>query len=618
MLRTGLKILLPYSIGLAAFGWSVLLWLSYSQSAWPLPSGELLLFVGLSLFFISGGFSGPHVGHTSLDRLAQVGAVLVLGTLSAGWVAAITGLLWPLLDRRHNRGDFQFLLMRSLHSSGMFTLIVLGGGYAFEALGGATPLASLTAGSALLLLLMAAVMQLINEALMAVYAQFNEGDWRKWFSGFATLLEIGTVPLGVFSAIVYNTASTEIILLYGLLLVMFMVILRRFAKNHWELAERVNALTGINQVGRAISTSLIIDDLAELVFQQCRKLIDFTAFFLVLYDEESDELDFRLHHNDLGRQPRKRKKRGEGAIGWIIQNNRGFLVRNWDESEHEAKQAAVIVGRTPGSVIGVPVSYDGKVLGAISVQSFKANVFDESDFHLLMTLSDQVAIAMANARMFTELDSYRYELEDRVEQRTREIEAQKQELVELSESLRETNAQKENLLQELRRKTAELDRQSKEDSLTGLYNRRFMDQRLAEEFKRAERFGHAMSVAVLDVDSFKQINDGFSHVLADDVLRKFADIIREQCRAIDIISRYGGDEFLLCLPETDVESAAVVCEKIRKAVCDFDWHDLDPGLVVTTSIGVASYDGKDLKQALLAADAKLYEAKRGGRNRVCA
>src|SRR5690606_928626 len=191
---------------------------------------------------------------------------------------------------------------------------------------------------------------------------------------------------------------------------------------------------------------------------------------------------------------------------------------------------AVIVGETPKSLIGVPVSYGNRVLGAISVQSFTEYEFDDADLNLLVTLADQVAVAIANAQLFAELEDYKNQLEQKVEERTREIEAQKESLVALSESLREASAQKELLLRELKRKTEELDRQTKEDSLTGLYNRRFMDERLTEEFRRAERFGHPVSIAMIDVDDFKRINDGFSHMLADDVLRIVAKILRSQCR----------------------------------------------------------------------------------------
>lgn len=612
------KRLLSYSSVLAGGGWLLLAWAMAQLGVAFAPPVNVGIFILLTVFIISGGFSGPFVGHTSLDRVAQVASVLIFGAVLGALINAIASFIWPFVDRKHNRGTFSFLLTRGLHSSGMSAIMVLSAGLAYESLGGPAPLIDLDVRTIGLIAVMALLMQLINEAFMSVYAQLNEGDFRKSFSLFSSLVELAAVPLGVFTAMVYNTAALDMLVLYLAQLIMAMLIVRRFAENHWALAERVDELLVINRIGRGISSSLILDDLAELVFEQCRKLLKFSAFYLVLYDHEAGELDFRVHHNEEGRQPRKRKKLGEGALGWIIENNEPFLIRNWKRSEHPAKQRAVIVGETPLSLIGVPVSYGNRVLGAISVQSFSAYEFDESDLNLLITLADQVAVAIANAQLFTELQEYKDQLERRVEERTREIEAQKQSLVELSDSLRETSSQKELLLRELQRKTDELDRQAKEDSLTGLYNRRFMDERLTEEFRRAERFGHPVSIAMLDVDDFKRINDSFSHMLADDVLRIVAKILKSQCRGIDIISRYGGDEFLLCFPETPTSSAAKVCEKIRQAVEGFDWKTLDAELVVTTSIGVAGLEpGGGEKQTLMAADAKLYEAKRAGRNLVC-
>src|SRR5690606_36408984 len=169
-------------------------------------------------------------------------------------------------------------------------------------------------------------------------------------------------------------------------------------------------------------------------------------------------------------------------------------------------------------------------------------------------------------------------------------EAQKESLLKLSESLREASEQKELLLRELQLKTSELDRQTKEDSLTGVYNRRFMDRRLSEEFRRAERFGHPVSVALIDIDDFKHINDSFSHMLADDVLRVVAKILRSQCRSIDVIARYGGDEFLLFFPETPPASAPTVCENIREAAAGHASATPHPDRKRTTSLGVAGFD----------------------------
>lgn len=604
---------------LAATGWLLIALAAMSRGIPEFDPLHALLYIALTVFIISGGFSGPFVGHTSLDRVAQVASVLIFGAVLGALLNAVASLIWPFIDRRHNRGSIGYLLMRGMHGSGMFAIMVLVAGLVYETLGGAVPLQQLDAVTIALLVLMALLMQVMNEVLMSVYAHFNEGDFRKSLSLFSSLVELGAVPLGVFTALVYNTSTPDMLILYVGLLILVMLVVRRFAENHWALAERIHELVVINRVGRATSSLLIVDDLAELLFQECRKLLNFSAFYLVLYDEEAGELDFRLHHNQQGRQPRKRKKLGEGALGWIIENNKPFLIENWDASTHEAKNRAVIVGERPKSVIGVPMSYGDRVLGAISVQSFTAYSLDESDLNLLVTLADQVAVTVANARLFEELDGYKLELEQRVEERTREIESQKEELVALSDSLREASEQKELLLRELQKKTEELDRQTKEDSLTGLYNRRFMDDRLTEEFKRAERFDHPVAIAMVDIDNFKQINDDFSHMLADDVLRIVARTLHSQCRGIDVISRYGGDEFLLCFPETTLENARKVCEKIRESLEKHPWKSLHPELVVTTSIGVAEFDPETGgQQTLIRADEKLYEAKRAGRNWVCA
>lgn len=614
-----IRILLPYAVLLSATGWLLIALFGVARGIPEFDPLHVVLFIGLTVFIISGGFSGPFVGHTSLDRVAQVASVLIFGAVLGALINAIASLIWPFIDRRHNRGSMAYLFIRGLHGSGMFAIMVLLSGLMYESLGGPVPLQQLDLFAISLLVLMALSMQVINEVFMAVYAHLNEGDYRKSLSLFSSLVELAAVPLGVFTAMVYNTTTPDMLVLYIGLLILVMVVVRRFAENHWALAERIHELVVINRVGRATASSLVLDDLADLVFDECRKLLNFTAFYLVLYDEEAGELDFRLHHNQHGRQPRKRKKLGEGALGWIIENNRPFLIEDWDKSDHEARHRAVIVGERPKSVIGVPMAYGNRVLGAISVQSFTVNSFSESDLNLMVTLADQVAVTVANARLFEELDGYKLELEKRVEERTREIEKQKQELVDLSDSLREASQQKELLLRELQKKTDELDRQTKEDSLTGLFNRRFMDERLLEEFKRAERFGHPVSVAMIDIDSFKQINDSYSHMLADDVLRIVARTLRSQCRGIDVISRYGGDEFLLCFPETPVESALHVCEKIRTSLENYPWKTLHPDLVVTTSIGVSGFDpAVGAQQTLINADEKLYEAKRSGRNKVCA
>ena len=169
----------------------------------------------------------------------------------------------------------------------------------------------------------------------------------------------------------------------------------------------------------------------------------------------------------------------------------------------------------------------------------------------------------------------------------------------------------------LRQKNEELDRLTREDALTGLSNRRHVDERLALEVDRARRFGRHLTVALLDLDHFKQINDRFSHAVGDDVLRAVGRILREGTRHVDVVGRYGGEELVLVLVETAPEEARGICERLRAAIEAHDWASIHPDLRVTASIGLSGDVSHETPEGLLAAaDVRLYEAKRSGRNRV--
>jgi diguanylate cyclase (GGDEF)-like protein len=172
--------------------------------------------------------------------------------------------------------------------------------------------------------------------------------------------------------------------------------------------------------------------------------------------------------------------------------------------------------------------------------------------------------------------------------------------------------------QSLREKTLELERQAMHDYLTGLYNRRYADNWLARHLEL--RRGHTpLTVALADIDFFKQINDRHSHATGDEVLRRVATLLQSRCRSGDMLARYGGEEFLFCFPQTELREALAVCEQLRAAVEDADWSDLGLGSSVTLSFGLASPRAESSLESLLRlADERLYMAKDHGRNRVVA
>ena len=155
------------------------------------------------------------------------------------------------------------------------------------------------------------------------------------------------------------------------------------------------------------------------------------------------------------------------------------------------------------------------------------------------------------------------------------------------------------------------------DSLTGLANRRQLDERLATLMREARKAGSVVTVALADVDHFKGINDRFSHAVGDEVLRCVGEILRSHCRLGDLAGRYGGEEFMLVFRNLEMRPATEICERVRRAVESWDWKSIHPQLRVTLSMGLASSSSFDEAQGLLdAADHWLYEAKHRGRNQV--
>ena len=160
------------------------------------------------------------------------------------------------------------------------------------------------------------------------------------------------------------------------------------------------------------------------------------------------------------------------------------------------------------------------------------------------------------------------------------------------------------------------------DSLTGLYNRRYMESHLTTLVEQAATRGKPLTALVLDIDYFKAINDTHGHDAGDDVLREFATRIRKAIRGIDLACRYGGEEFVIVMPETDMAVATVVAERLRRRIASerFSIQQGASAIEVTISVGIATLDAADDTAAsiLKRADQALYRAKRDGRNRVVA
>lgn len=177
-----------------------------------------------------------------------------------------------------------------------------------------------------------------------------------------------------------------------------------------------------------------------------------------------------------------------------------------------------------------------------------------------------------------------------------------------------TNVRSYLLLKEVKRKTIELRKAAITDGLSQLYNHKHIVETLAHEIKVMERYPKELSLMMLDIDHFKLINDNYGHQFGDQIIIKVAKIIKDAIRDVDIPGRYGGEEFLIILPETDIDSAVIAAERIRSRVEKIRANR--EGFKVSISIGVTQFSNQSSSDLIKEADSLLYEAKENGRNRV--
>jgi diguanylate cyclase (GGDEF)-like protein len=191
----------------------------------------------------------------------------------------------------------------------------------------------------------------------------------------------------------------------------------------------------------------------------------------------------------------------------------------------------------------------------------------------------------------------------------------------LTVDLKQAKEKAENYAQELQKANEELRKMALKDGLTGLYNHRYFQDLMDHELSRARRYKKPFSLIMLDLDHFKKINDHYGHPVGDVVLKGVSEAIQNSIRDCDFAARYGGDEFAVVLPETELKGAAMAAERMRKAVEDLEIATNGIDIDVSISIGVTCYhtlaDKKDKSEIISEADKALYKSKKKGRNKTC-
>lgn len=327
---------------------------------------------------------------------------------------------------------------------------------------------------------------------------------------------------------------------------------------------RAAKLEMLNAIGHKFTAKLSPQDLYSAIYSEVRKVMVADVFFVALYDEWSREVDLAYIFENGHQLPPIKFVLNDGPTSRVIATNSPLLF-NIDTFPINTLTRFGSTAKRTQSLMMVPISSKDKVLGALSVQSFTRDAHNEDDLNVLSTIASQAAIAIENATLYE--------------------------------------------------KTCRL---AATDGLTGLMNRRTFVETLDREMAAAQEYSRPLSLVMIDSDSLKQINEQYGYHAGDEHLCNLAGIIKSCVRLEDTVSRYGGDEFTLLLPDTETAEATAIAKRIIERV-RLSVHTIAGSKVhVTVSGGVAEFPrhGTNRADLLLTVDRATHSAKRAGKNRL--
>lgn len=345
------------------------------------------------------------------------------------------------------------------------------------------------------------------------------------------------------------------------------VVLARRRNARRELRETGQRLDVLTDIVKTANSVLEPRKVIELIMAKIQTLIPSEAWSMLMVDEERQELTFELALGEKGKDVSSfRVKIGEGIAGWVARTGRPTIVNDTSRDPRFARRFDSQTQFSTRSILCVPLKSRDRTIGVVQVINRRGGLFTRSDLRMLLMLVEPCAIAIENAMLF-----------QRAEQLTIT------------------------------------------DDLTRLFNSRYLNLYLGREIKRSKRSGAPLSVIFLDLDGFKGVNDIHGHLAGSRTLTEVGTILAHSVRETDTIARYGGDEFVVVLPETPPQGAMVIAERIRHAIEAHPFLE-EQGLVarLSASFGIASYPDHALtpEGLIQKADQAMYRVKERTKNGV--
>ncbi len=336
-------------------------------------------------------------------------------------------------------------------------------------------------------------------------------------------------------------------------------------KEKEDLDKTLTNLSLLNNIGRAMTYISDLKSLLKYILDQAIEVTVAEKGSIMLHDPDTNQLSVRvlagMQDKEYQQKVNNNKiecktfKPGEGVAGTVFQTGKPIVINQTNDDSSFVGCSASFVD----SIACIPMKVYEDIIGVINVTNKKNDIgFTDDDIEMLRAVADQAAISISKAQLWE---------------------------------------------------------MAINDSLTGLHVRRYFMAELQDEIHRTQRYKKSLSVIMGDLDKFKFINDKYGHTSGDDVLKAVGEFLQSRIRDVDSIGRYGGEEFIMFIPETGSDAAYILADRLCKGVAQLRVGNLP---AVTISLGIATFpdDGKSIEELVQKADAALYAAKENGRNQV--
>lgn len=328
------------------------------------------------------------------------------------------------------------------------------------------------------------------------------------------------------------------------------------------------AIETLMEIARTLASSNDIEEILEQIMCQISRLLNPQAWSLLLRDDVTGELEFAIVVSDATDKLKGRKlAAGHGAAGWAAEHGQSLIIPDVRKDARFAAEFDSQLAFITRSLVCVPVKSHDKVFGVIElVNSIDGGVFDEADEQILAAIADFAGVAISNARALEKINQLVIT-----------------------------------------------------DDLTGLFNSRYFFEQIEYEVERANRYNSPLSLVFFDLDHFKNVNDTYGHLTGSRLLAEVGAVVAEHIRKTDKAARYGGDEFVIILPQTEKSGAYAFAKKLHNKLNDTSFFSNNGNrLTVSGSFGVASFpdDAHTSAELISQADEAMYQVKGNGRNGV--